>query len=408
VRVLENISELFGMQGMEIEQIVEEDDLSVTLHLGRSEDAQWSCPACHSLNVICYDHAPERQIRDLPIWDRVCRLAFRPARVKCRQCGAVSTERLSWMEANQHQTLRFERRLVLLCEKMTAKEASEFERIDRDAAYRIERRWLERSEAGWTPEAVSKLGIDEIAIRKGHNYATVFYDLSKREVVGMVEGRKAADCSKFLKGWDKERRGKVEAVCMDMWDGYHKSVSKLCPDAAIVFDKFHISKYFHNALDKVRQHEQAFASNEDGKMLKGTRWLWHKPELSPKQKRTLRSIMAVNKPLFKAYLMVEDFEMLYKCESIEAAACYLKDVIRRFRCSHLEPFKKLGLSLKSWRDGILNYFKHSVSNAAAEGLNNKIKVIKRRSYGFREFEYFRLKVLQCAGSLPSVANAYPL
>ena len=408
MRVIESISELLGLQGMEIGRIVEEDDSSVTLLLERSEDAQWSCPSCHSVSVICYDHAPGRRIRDLPIWGRVCRLAFRPARVKCRACGAVSTEKLSWMEPKQHQTLRFERRLVLLCEKMTAKEAGEFELIDRDAVYRIERRWLEGAEAGWTPEPVSKLGIDEIAIRKGHNYATVFYDLAKKEVVGIVEGRKAADCSKFLKSWGKERRGEVEAVCMDMWEGYHKSVSKLCPNAATVFDKFHISKYFHNALDKVRRHEQAFLSDEEGKMLKGNRRLWHKPELSPKQRRTLQSIMAVNKPLFKAYLMVEDFEMLYKCGSFEAAAAYLKDVVRRFRCSHLAPFKKLGLSLKSWRDGILNYFKHPVSNAAAEGLNNKIKVIKRRSYGFREFEYFRLKVLQCAGSLPSVANAYPL
>ncbi len=165
---------------------------------------------------------------------------------------------------------------------MTAKEAGEFEMIDRDAVYRIERRWLDRAESGWTPEPVSKLGVDEIAVRKGRNYATVFYDLTKKEVVGMVEGRKAADCSKFLKGWDKERRDKVEAVCMDMWEGYHKSVSKLCTRASIVFDKFHISKYFHNALDKVRRHEQAFASNEDGKMPKGTRWLWRKPGLFPK------------------------------------------------------------------------------------------------------------------------------
>lgn len=269
------------------------------------------------------------------------------------------------MEAKRHQTLRFERRLVLLCEKMTAKEASEFEMIDRDEAYRIERRWLARAESGWTPEAVSTLGIDEIAVRKGRDYATVFYDLSKREVVGMLDGRKAADCSKFLKGWDKERRNNVEAVCMDMWEVYHKSVSKLCPKAAIVFDKFHISKCFHAALDKVRKHEQAFLPEEEGRMLKGARWLWHKPELSPKQRRTLRGIMAVNKPLFKAYLMVEDFERLYSCESMEAADKYLKDVIRRFRCSHLAPFKKLGASPKPWRDSILNYFKHSVSNAAA-------------------------------------------
>jgi transposase len=94
--------------------------------------------------------------------------------------------------------------------------------------------------------------------------------------------------------------------------------------------------------------------------------------------------MAINKPLFKAYLMVEDFERLYNCESAEAAAAYLKDVVRRFRCSHLAPFKKLGLSLKSWRDGILNYFNNPISNAVAEGLNNKIKVIKRRSYGFKD------------------------
>ena len=143
-------------------------------------------------------------------------------------------------------------------------------------------------------------------------------------------------------------------------------------------------------------------------MLKGTRWLWHKPELSPKQRKTLKSIMDVNKQLFKAYLMIEDFEMLYKCGSVESAAEYLKSVVKRFKGSRFDPFKRLGKSLESWRDGILNYFGNPVSNAASEGLNNKIKVIKRRSYGFRDFEYFRLKVLQCAGSLPCVANAYPL
>ena len=98
--------------------------------------------------------------------------------------------------------------------------ASEFEMIDRDAAYRIDRHWLERAESGWTPEPVPKLGIDEIAVRKGHNYATVFYDLAKKEVVGMAEGRNADDCSKFLKGWTKKLRDKVEAVCMDMWEDY--------------------------------------------------------------------------------------------------------------------------------------------------------------------------------------------
>lgn len=407
MRVIESIGELLGLQGMEIESAVEEDDMSVTLRLGRSEDAEWSCPSCHRLEVVCYDHAPRRRVRDLPIWGRQCNLEFRPARVKCRKCGAVSTESLSWLEANQRQTLRFERRLVLLCERTTAKEAGEFETVDRDATYRIERRWLGRVEAKWKPEPPEKLCVDEISLRKGHNYATLFYDLSKRAVIGMVEGRKAVDCSRFLRGWSKEMRCRIEAVCMDMWEGYRKSVAKLCPKASIVFDKFHISKYFHAALDKVRRHEQAFLPDGEGTMLKGTRWLWHKPRLSRKQRETLRDIMKLNKPLFKAYLMVEDFERLYNCESMESADKYLKDAIRRFRCSHLEPFKKLGLSLKSWRYGILNYFNHPVSNAVAEGLNNKIKVIKRRSYGFRDFEYFRLKVLQCAGDLPSVASAYP-
>jgi len=191
---------------------------------------------------------------------------------------------------------------------------------------------------------------------------------------------------------------------MDLWSPYLNSVRRHCKNAEVVFDKFHVYKYLSDAIEAVRRHEQAICDDKTGALIKGTRWLWLKSpkNLKRKQKHTLNEIMALNKHLQRAYLLKEDFEAFYDCDNQEDAASFLKYWMRRCKQSGLAPFIKLAKRLKRWYDGIMAYFKYRITNAVAEGINNKIKVLKRRSYGFRDEEYFFLKILNACGALPSI------
>jgi transposase len=246
------------------------------------------------------------------------------------------------------------------------------------------------------------LGIDEIAIRKGQRYATVFYDLDRRAVIGMVLGRKQRAVSRFFRRWGKEKCRAVEAVCMDLWAPYLNSVRRYLKKAVVVFDKFHVYHYLSDAIEAVRRYEQQVANEKIGALIKGTRWLWLKAAgtLKRKEKYTLAEIMKVNRRLHRAYLLKEDFEGFYTCQSTEEAARFLRDWTRRCKQSCLQPFLALARRLNRWADGILSYFTHRITNGVSEGINNLIKVLKRRAYGFGDFRYFTLKILDATGALP--------
>lgn len=399
----ELINELLGLQGWEVmrEGVAIEGD-EVLVPIVRSEGTHYRCAGCGQGFLLAYDHLEPRRVRDFPVWGRRCWLEFTPARVACPDCG-VHVEGLEWLEPRERQTLRYERYVAALCSLMPALDVADHEGVDKNTVYRIDRKWLARRAELRLDRPVRYLGIDEIAIRKGHRYATLFYDLERREVIGAVRTREERAVNRFFRRWGKAACAHVEAVCTDLWSAYHKSVKRYLKRAVSVFDKFHVFSYLSQAIDQVRRDEQNRALKEEGyQLLKGSRWLWLKSrkKLRRKQRQTLDEIMALNRNLHKAYLLKEDFADFYACETREEADAFLRQWTRRCKQSRLGPFEDLARRLRRWKDGILAYFDYPITNAVSEGINNKVKVLKRRSYGFHHFEYFLFKIMDATGALP--------
>ena len=397
-------TDLLGIQGWGVVKggIRIEEDGSVTVCVDRRSGG-YRCGRCGEGLLFCYDTQAPRRIRDFPVWGRRCYLEVAFCRVDCPQCGVV-IEGLDWVERYARQTARYEKYVASLCDLLPVSDVAALEGLSKAAVYRMDKKWLQRREARREARAVRFLGIDEIALRKGHRYATVFYDLERKEVIGLVKKRKERAVGGFFRRFGRERCKAIEAVCMDLWQPYLNSVRRHCKKAVIVFDKFHVYKYLSDAIEAVRRHEQQTCSTEEGKLIKGTRWLWLRASrnLKRKHKQTLDQIMAINRRLQKAYLLKEDFEDFYSCATREEAETFLKEWIMRCKQSRLEPFIKLANRLVRWSHGIFSYFEYRITNGVAEGINNKIKVLKRRSYGFHDEQYFFLKILNATGALPSL------
>lgn len=399
---------VLGLQGWEIMNhgISIEEDGGMVISITPIPGTGYRCSRCGEGVLIAYDHLETRRIRDFPWAGRRCELEVALARVECPACKAVAVQGLDWLETSARQTLRYERYVAQLCSLMTGTDVADLEGLDKTTVYRIDRKWLERREALRPVPTVERLGIDEIAIRKGHKYATVFYDLDRREVIGMIPHRRERGVSRFFRRWGKENCRAVKAVCMDLWAPFLNSVRRHLKNADVVFDKFHVYKYLADAIEAVRRHEQQIANEKTGLLIKGTRWLWLKARSNLKRKEhyTLAEIMKINRRLQRAYVLKEDFEAFYASDAAEEAAAFLKAWTRRCKQSGLEPFVALAKRLTRWADGILKYFTHRITNGISEGINNLIKVIKRRAYGFHDFHYFCLKVLDATGALPPLST----
>lgn len=174
----------------------------------------------------------------------------------------------------------------------------------------------------------------------------------------------------------------------------------------MVFDKFHVFKYLSDAVDKVRRDEQN-RLGEKSQLIKGSRWIILKKDLTRKQQKQLKEVMEQNKNIAKAVLLRESFSAFYEAETAEEAESVLMEWLKQCKESRLLPFSKLARRLLRWKEGILAYFVHRITNGISEGINNKIKVIKRRSYGFKDMEYFFLKILMSTGFIPKMREAYP-
>jgi transposase len=405
----EIITELLGIQGWKVKNIeVNNLNGNIKLELERREGIPYECVACGQFFTIIYDHCPARQIEDLPAWGHKTFIEFSQARVFCSDCGGVQPEKLEWVEAYQHQTVRYQRYLATLCDFMPVADVAELTGLSKDALYRIDKRYLkERRENHCKDHKVNYLGIDEIAVKKGHKYATVFYDLERGEVIGLVESRKQRRVSSFFRRWGKENCKNVIAVCTDLWAPFHNSVKIYLKQADLVFDKFHVFKYLSDAIDEVRRNEQREAEDEGKTLLKGCRWIMLKKNLTRKQKRKLKEVMEENQNIAKAMILKESFSAFYEAETAEEALEILEEWTEQCKESELKPFEKLAKRLNRWKDGILAYFTHRITNGMAEGINNKIKVIKRRSYGFRDMDYFFLKILKATGFIPDMREVYP-
>ena len=268
-------------------------------------------------------------------------------------------------------------------------------RMNWKAVKQIDKKYLAKNKIGLGYANPTRIGVDEVSYQKGHKYLTVVRDVDKRRVIWVGEKRKKETLDSFFKELGAEKTANISVVSMDMWDPYIASVKQNCLLAEIVFDKFHVSKKVNTALDKGRKQEFAKAGKTRRVEMKHKRFviLKRNKNLEPKQKEDLKSIMKRNKRLYKAYLLKEQIADVLDEPEEKNAVNRLQKWMKNVKKSRLPQFKKTLQTIQNYLYGILNYFKHKITNAASEAFNNKIGLLKRRAYGYRDLEYFKLKII---------------
>jgi transposase len=237
------------------------------------------------------------------------------------------------------------------------------------------------------------ISIDEIAIRKGHHYMTIISDIFTGQIIYAVKGRKEKELAGFLKRLAK--RGKrLKGVAMDMSASYAASVSKYLPHVAIVFDRFHVTKVINNALDEIRKEEWKNCQAQGFNVIKGQRFLLLRnfQDLQLFEKSIVENLLEINRPLAIAHTMKEQFRMFWEQKNYQEGVRFLIMWCLEAKMSGIAALAKAAKTFLKHGRGLLNYFLHKIDNGKAEGINNKIKVLKRQAYGFLDTEYFILKL----------------
>jgi transposase len=359
------------------------------------------CGTCGQVHWTYYDKRL-RRARDLSCGDKRVYVVYPLRRVECSQCGGVKSERLDWLADNPLYTKRFAFYVGRRCRETSVKEVAEELCLDWHTVKDLDKQYMraQLDQAG-TP-APRVIGIDELAIAKGHKYRIVVSDLERRRPIWFGgQDRSEASLDEFFAWLGPEKCRRIRLAVMDMWQAFRNSTLKEgnAPQATILYDKFHVLNHLGEAMDKVRKREYARLSGADRRFIKGQRYtlLSHWENLSLEGRKALQLLFKANRRLTKAYLLKESFDQLWDYWSPGWARRFFDQWRDALRWQRLQPFQKFARMVEAHWDGIEAYChgENKVALGFVEGLNNKIRVLQRRAYGFRDEEYLRLKILTC-------------
>lgn len=352
------------------------------------------CSVCGCSEVVLRGSTSRRFLAP-PIGGKPVTVVFPVPRVECLSCRLVRQVKLSFADTRRRHTRSFERYVLELSRLMTILDVARHLDVSWDLVKEIQKRHLTRRFAKPRLKDVRLIAIDEISVRKGHRYMTVILDLETGAVVFVGEGRSAKTLDPF---WRRLRSSgaKVEAVATDFCAGYIRAVTTCLPKATLVFDRFHVLRLFNGKLSDLRKAVHRKAEGTARKALVGTRWLLLKnPENLDQDRRErerLEEALLLNRPLATAYYLKEDLRHLWEQEDKESAAAFLDDWILRAKASDIRRVERFAQTLATYRSGLLAWYDYPISTGPLEGTNNKIKVMKRQAYGFRDLEFFKLKM----------------
>jgi transposase len=384
---------LFPFKGYKSYVLGTEKDILIGL---KSRRKTGTCPKCgKACSNIEYEY--ERLVRDLDLAAHKCYLRFNQKKLRCK-CGYRGKEKLDFVAKYDRVTTRLANFVAQDCEESTLKEVARRYKLDWKTVKEIDRAYVKTMLPKVDDLNIRRIAIDEIAIMKGHKYFTVIRDYDNGVAVKIFFGRGYKETSEALASLGKDKLEKIRFASLDMWDPYIKAVQEQCPNAKLVFDKFHVVKKVNEALDKVRKMEFTKASQEEKLNMKRKRWIILKREhnLKKNQKESLDKLMQNNDKLYKAYLLKEQILSIFddKKSTFENICIRIKTWIENILSNGLEEFSDVIKTIQNYMYGILNYFRYNMTNAIAEGFNTKINVIKRRAFGYRDIEYFILKIYQ--------------
>jgi len=319
-------------------------------------------------------------------------------RVDCKKCKKVKTEELDWIAKNPLYTKRFAIYVGKRCREATVQSVAKELKLHWSTVKELEKEYMRGllNKAG-TP-APEVIGIDEISIRKGHSYRIVVSDLLRGRPIWMGgKDRSEASMKEFYDWLGARKTKKIRLIVMDMWKPFRKVAKEEAPQAAILFDKFHIMKHLGESLDKVRKTEYARLEGGERTFIKGQKYnlLAHPENLTAKGRKALKALLAANKRLNTAYILKETFGQLWDYKSEAWARRFFDSWREALKWQRLKPYEKFAEMIDRHWEGIAAYCltENKVPLGFVEGLNNKIRVIQRRAYGLRDEEYLKLKVL---------------
>lgn len=312
----------------------------------------------------------------------------------------MKREALDFLSDSPFYTKRFAYYVGRRCREASIKAVAEELHLDWDSVKTLDMQYMKAQLAKAGMPQPKRIGIDEISIRKGHTYRIVVSDLDRQRPIwfGGVD-RSEASMAQFYAQLGPKKSTRIELALMDMWKPFRNAAQAHAPQAAILFDKFHVIRHLGEALDKVRRAEYARLSGKDRRFIKGQKYtlLSNRENLTTEGRKALKTLLAANKRLNTAYLLKESFGQLWDYKSEAWARRFFEQWRDALKWQRLKPFEAFADMIDRHWDGIAAYCKpeNKVSLGFVEGLNNKIRVLQRRAYGVRDEEYLRLKILTC-------------
>jgi transposase len=384
----------FGIRGYEYTRT--EYQQAHVIFTIRQKPETCRCSSCGSPEVVSRGRV-ERRFRSLPIGRRATFVVLPIPRVHCQACGVVRQVDIPFADPRRTYTSSFERYALELGRCMTIKHVAEHLGVSWDVIKDIQKRDLSRRFAKPKLKHLRHIAIDEIAVAKGHRYLTIVLDLESGAVVFVGDGKGAKALNPF---WKRLRgsKAKIAAVAMDMSPAYREAVSTHLPKAKIVFDRFHVMKLFNEKLSDLRRALYREATETMQKqVLKGTRWLLLKArenlDVKRDEKKRLAEALKLNESLAVAYYLKEDLRQFWEQPGKRFATLFLDGWIKRAEASGIKVLQAMSKTLAAHRSGLLSYYDVMITSGPLEGTNNKIKTMKRQAYGFRDKEFFKLKIL---------------
>lgn len=325
-------------------------------------------------------------------------LEFETRRVLCPSCGKVKRERLEFLADNPFYTKRFAHYVGRRCRTATIKDVAKELKLDWHTVKELDKQYLKAQLSRAGKPAPKVIGIDEVSIRKGHTYRIVVSDLEKTRPIWFGGKDRSEESLKgFFDELGKPKSGRIRLAVMDMWKPFRNATESCAPQAAVLYDKFHVVRHLGKALDQVRKSEYGRVVGKDRRFIKGQKYtlLSRWDNLSLEGRQALKTLLGANKRIHTAYLLKESFGQLWSYEREGWARRFFENWKAALKWQRLSPYEKFAEMIERHWDGIAAYCKteNKVSLGFVEGLNNKIPVIQRRAYGLRDEEYLRLKIL---------------
>lgn len=333
------------------------------------------------------------EIRYLPVFGHPTYLRYRPKRYRCEDCDGhpTTTQSLDWHEPKSPNAYFYEQHILLQLVNATIEDVSIKENLSYDRVQGIlERQISERVD--WSRfTQIGTLGLDEIALKKGHRDFVVIVTARKGNrisILAVLADREKATVVDFLRSIPERLKKTITTACTDMYEGYTEAIREELSHVRLVVDRFHVTRAYRECLDEVRKVELRRLKKElpatEYALLKGSIWALrrHKQDLSPEEKKILNKLFSLSPDIKKAYDLQNMLTDIFEAHlSVESAKTKITDWIELVLQSGLSYFDRFLKTLASWMDPILNYFIARETSGFVEGFNNKIKVLKRRCYG---------------------------